>query len=549
MNELNQENLLSIVEKSGIGIIVINSKFEILLVNDWFSRYSYLEKETLLGKKFDIAFPELKETRTYKSIELCLEHNQYSILTHSLNPFPFPLYENHLAKTSGDKICQFLHIIPIPMERPEDSLCMIQISDVSQQVVREKLLREQMNLATLAKEEAILASNAKSDFLAAMSHEIRTPLNSILGMTEVLGETNLDQSQITYLEVLKNSGKALFNIINDILDFSRIEAGKLEVENHPYNLHALVQETVSLFLLRAQKKGIQLEWSIASDISKSVFGDLTRIQQILINLIGNAFKFTEKGKISVRITKTPIEKSKKENILFEIEDTGIGIPKQKLESIFESFTQVDNSTTRKYGGTGLGLSITRKLIHLMGGEIYLKSEEGKGSLFYFEIPYIPHEEDPYFFKNDWLGMDLPEPSVFPNIKLLLAEDSSENIFLIQTFFRKYPIHITVAENGKEAYDLFLKNKFDIVLMDMQMPVMDGNQATEKIRKWEEVENKTKLKHFTPIIALTANALKEDIKKSFDSGCTSYLTKPVKKDDILKLVYYYTAKEEDLYGQK
>ncbi|MDZ4724987.1 MAG: ATP-binding protein [Leptospira sp.] len=548
MEDLNFDNLHTIVDKSGIGIIILNNDEKIILSNQWFYRYSGFDFSSLKDKLFLDVFPEFKNSRTHTSIKLCLEDQQYSILTHTLNPFPFPLYENSRDRLEDKRIYQYLHIIPIQITTSEGCLCMIQISDVSQQVTRENMLREQMNIATSIKEEAIRASNAKSVFLASMSHEIRTPLNAILGMTEILEETNLDVDQRKYLDVLRNSGKALFNLINDILDFSRIEAGKLEIDNHPYSLLSVIEETLSLFYLRAKNKGVVLESFIFPGLSTSVYGDPIRIQQILINLLGNSIKFTQKGKILLRITHIFDEDTRREMMVIEVSDTGIGIPPDKIDKIFDSFTQGDSSTTRKYGGTGLGLAITKKLVNLLNGKINVKSEFGIGSTFTIQLPYLPYLETELQLQTTFDGIDVPEPSKFPKLKLLLAEDSPENIFLVQTILRKYPIEIDVAENGKIAVDKAMSNKYNVALMDMQMPIMDGNEAIKLIRD-NEKKSKIPTSKSLPIIALTANVSKEDIKKSFEAGCSSYLTKPVRKTDLVRLIYFYTTSENALILDK
>lgn len=541
MSELTLHNLQTIIQKSGIGILILDSDLKIRLCNLWFLRYSTFTATDLENKNFFDVFPELRASRIENSIRFCLDEKQYSILTHTLNPYPFPLYENNKAKIENQRIYQYLHIIPIPVNDSGKSLCMIQISDVSQQVIRENMLREQMNLATSTKEEAIRASNAKSDFLASMSHEIRTPLNSILGMTELMEETNLTEDQKEYIDVLRNSGKALFNIINDILDFSRIEAGKVEIENHPFSLTNVIDETISLFFLRAKHKGIRLESHIAPNLSSSVYGDPIRIQQVLINLLGNAIKFTQEGSISVSVFHEFDLEHHKEILVIEVKDTGMGIPPEKLDKIFESFTQVDSSTTRQFGGTGLGLTISKKLTELMGGKISLSSQLSKGSTFTIKLPYLPYIDNFHLMVSSWDGIEVPEPDKFPKIKILLTEDSPENVFLVQSFLRKYPIEIDVAENGQIALDKTEQTKYDLVLMDMQMPIMDGNDAILHIRE-RELKKHTKTKDSLPIIALTANVAKEDINKSFEAGCNSYLTKPVKKMDLLRLLFFYTKKE-------
>ncbi|TGL16314.1 response regulator, partial [Leptospira levettii] len=248
-----------------------------------------------------------------------------------------------------------------------------------------------------------------------------------------------------------------------------------------------------------------------------------------------AMKFTEKGSISVNAS---LDNSKKVLIL-EVEDTGIGIPSEKLHSIFESFTQVDSSTTRKYGGTGLGLTITKKLILMMNGDIFVESELGKGSKFSIHIPYegLVHRDSN--IHQHWLDLELPDPENFPKCKILLAEDSEENVFIIKTFLRKYPIELVIARNGIDALQKFQNEKFDIVLMDLQMPDWDGLEATKEIRNYEQNQNIDPLL-MVPIIAISANVQKEDISKSFLAGITSYLSKPVRKLEILKLIYFYLA---------
>lgn len=535
MNVLTKKHLSTVIKKSGIGILILDESLKIILCNQWFLKHSHLLESNLQNNFITDVFPELSGTRTLKSIEQCLEFSQYSILTHTLNPFPFPLFENEQQMLKNERIYQYLHIIPISIDDEPNRFCMIQISDVSQQVTREKLLREQMIIAKERESEAKKASQAKTDFLASMSHEIRTPLNAILGMADTLHETELSEEQSEYLTILRNSGKALYNIINDILDLSRIESGKLEIEKIEFFIHDLLKETISLFLIKAKSKGIQISYSISDDISKMVKGDSTRIQQILINLIGNAMKFTEKGSIFVNV----LLSENKTNLVFKVVDSGIGIPSDKLESIFESFTQVDSSTTRKYGGTGLGLSITQKLIMMMNGKISVQSEVGKGSTFIFEIPYEGITEKGSPLHQDWLDLVLPSPEQFPPCKILLAEDSEENVFIIKTFLRKYPIELVVAQNGIEALSKFQSTNFDLILMDMQMPEMDGMEATKQIRFIEQTKGSDH-RNEIPIIAISANVQKEEIRKSFLVGITSYLAKPVRKIEILKLIYFYIA---------
>ncbi len=539
MSFLPLESLKAALYMANVGIFILDQDKEILFLNNWAKKHLFLDNVEIDCLPFLSVFPELKNTRLYKSVEGCLRNGHHYILSHTLNKSPFPFFENKREQEKNNRMDQYIQLIPIP-----EYLCMIQITDVTQQVNRENLLRAQMESAQKSREAAQHASLAKSNFLASMSHEIRTPLNSILGMAEILSETELNIEQLSYLKTLKNSGKALFNIINDILDFSRIEAEKFDLDESIFSISKFLEDTVSIFILRAREKGISLQVELADLESDFILGDEARLQQIFINLLGNSIKFTSNGSILWKIQSHSISEAEKK-LVFEVKDTGIGIPENKQKGIFESFTQVDTSTTRLFGGTGLGLAITKKIIGLMKGKIWLESKPGVGSSFFVEIPWtIPKIEGKSKSALDTRGKRVPEPDSFPTMNLLIAEDSPENVFLLKAFFRKYSFHLTIATNGQEAVDIVLKNsnRFSAIIMDMQMPVMDGIEATQLIRNWEE---ETKGKRQVPIVALTANVLKEDIDKAFKAGCTSYLTKPVKKEDLLRLLYLYAIDEEDI----
>lgn len=392
-----------------------------------------------------------------------------------------------------------------------------------------------------ARDAALEASFAKSQFLATMSHEIRTPLNAIIGMSELLAETNLTDEQQRYVRVFKTAGENLMQIINDILDLSKVEAGMMNVEYIPFNLYEVIETTCESLIIRAQQKNLKLTYSIADNIPDLLIIDPVRLRQVLINLIGNAIKFTETGYIKVTVEINSADTNKNELILlFCVQDTGIGIPADKLTTIFESFTQVDSSVTRRYGGTGLGLTISKRLVNLMGGDIWVKSQLGKGSSFYFTLTArIASDNDkcittccpvytdkPYAKKHSSSAYDTGP------LTILLADDSPDNRLLIESYLKKSPYTLHIAENGQEAVDMVKKYSYDLILMDIQMPVMDGYQATKTIRAWE----KENLRCPTIIIALTASALVEDAKKSLEAGCNAHLTKPIKKATLLEAIY-------------
>ncbi|MGR8921705.1 MAG: ATP-binding protein [Gammaproteobacteria bacterium] len=518
-------------------------------------------------------------------------------------------------------------------------------------VIEEQVRQQTRDLAE-ARDQALEASRVKSDFLASMSHEIRTPLNAIIGMADLLSETRLDDEQGKYVGVFRNAGEALLSLVNDILDLSKIEAEQLSLESIEFDVVDIVEQATEIYALKADDRGIELVTDIDPSVSPRVRGDPGRMRQIILNLVGNAIKFTEAGQVVVRVA--PAGGAGREDLLhFEVEDSGIGIPADKLESIFSNFTQVDSSTTRKYGGTGLGLAICKRLVDMMDGAIWVESVEGQGSTFQFDVR-LPAAEvgaaaaPPQLRRalvveqnehqaaalarilsdtgadvelradienvaadmrsaadagrpfdllvvdggaaEDWVGklraggdltpvLCLFRPSrltrgveslrgveatayvgkpvrrgqLFDAVRaavagtrhgaeevtadvggavgearILLVEDNEDNRLLVRAYLKSEPYELVEAENGAEAVERFKEGDFDLVLMDVQMPVMDGYAATRSIRAWEQDHARQR----TPVIALTANAVKEDIDTSRAAGCDDHLTKPIKKKTLV-----------------
>ncbi len=412
--------------------------------------------------------------------------------------------------------------------RPVSIFC--SLKDVSEE-------KRELAILSSEKEQALKSSKAKSEFLARMSHEIRTPMNSIMGMAELLKDTALSKQQEYYVNIFCKAGEVLMTLINDILDISKIEAGEVSIENIPFSLNQMLSDVEEIMRPRALEKGISYSFQVASDISDHLMGDPTKVRQVLINLVSNSLKFTDKGHIKVGVNRA---NGKKDQLTFSVSDSGVGIPLSKQSLLFQKFSQADSSIARRFGGTGLGLAISKSLIELMGGDIWLRSQEGLGTTFYFTIPYREQIYNPV--KNKPVEMSAPELSFVSKkrmpgekIRILIADDLHDNRVLFTHFLKSGPYEIIEAENGLDALNKVKSDKFDIVFMDVQMPEMDGYSATSAVRAWEKENNKPS----TPIVALTAHALSEDKQKSLDAGCNDHVSKPFRKDTLVNVINKFT----------
>jgi len=480
-------------------VAITDSRGRIVYVNDGFCRISKYSKEELLGQNHRLLNSRTHPKEFFKDMWDTISNGR--------------VWHGDICNKAKDGTLHWMATTITPFlgadGRPAQYVC------IRHDITRIK--HAELELAK-ARDLALEAARIKADFMANMSHEIRTPLNGVIGMTDLLQTTQITAEQRDYVETIRKSSDILLTLINDILDFSKIESGRLELEEIDFSLKIMVEDAAAIFASEARQKGLELLCRMDPGLPPVVRGDPARLKQVLLNLIGNAVKFTDRGRVEVRVT--PAEgNGRSRPVRFEIQDTGIGIAPKLQARLFEAFRQGDSSVTRRYGGTGLGLVISKRLVQRMGGEIRLRSEQGAGSTFSFTVPFAPGEKSPDAGPRAKGAVLRPSSSG----RVLIAEDNLVNQKVLLCMARKLGYEAAVVANGRDAMAALEKSRYDAVVMDCEMPELDGYAAARAIR--------AKGGRRTPIIALTAHALPGDREKALASGMDDYLAKPVRMEDL------------------
>jgi len=477
-----------------------------VLVNEAYSSFTGLGNEEIVGKNTGEVISDYNSLINYSGIEQEVINSAKAVYN----------IEEEFAR-QGKVSWVSTNLAPVKSDNGQ----VIGLIGVSWNITEQRNYEIQLQKSKNIAEEG---TRVKNQFLANISHEIRTPLNGIIGMSQILTKTDLGNKQKEYLDILINSSDSLLSLVNDILDFSKIEAGQSELELNDFNLKELLIDVSNIIENKAEEKGLEFKLEIGTNVPEFVNGDNYKLKQIILNLAKNAIKFTNKGMVKILVS--TLESTKKyHRISFKVSDTGIGIKQNNIGNLFEGFSQLDPTTTRNYGGTGLGLAISKKLVEMMDGEISASSRFGEGSEFTFQVKLLAAKERNLFSNIE----DLTPKS---HLSVLLAEDNLVNQKITEFSIKQIGYNIDIANNGLEAIEKYRNNVYHFILMDLQMPIMNGFDATIEIRKIQEAD--TEREHI-PIIALTANATKEDRRRSFDAGMDGFMSKPFNPIELRKLL--------------
>ena len=526
----SEYSMLKIIDAAPIGIVLLDSERNVKKVNNAFLKMLDKKSEEIEGQKIGNSIHCLGSIAHDsgcgfgKDCSECVLRSSIDYVFTTKNGVDYIETAKKL-NTSLREVQYWFKISFTPVVIDDKLYVMLLMDDITKQ--------------KQAQEAAEAGNRAKSEFLANMSHEIRTPLNGIVGMTELMTLTELSDEQKENLGIIKSCTNTLLKVINDILDFSKIEAGKLSLNRQKFSLRELMDTMSKPFNMQAAEKGIKLSTIIEEDVPEIFIGDPVRLQQVLNNLISNAIKFTDEGYVKVYVKKTQRQRVAHNDLLelqISIEDSGIGISEEDTPKLFKSFSQIDGTYTRKHNGTGLGLAISKRLVEMMNGSIWVDSKKGRGSVFFFTVE-LKQAEAP--------GASKPEVSKLEaarsiKCKILLVEDNKMNQLVMTRMLREAEIEVDLANNGKSAVELYSSRKFDMILMDIQMPEMDGIQATKHIREIEKLRGQ-----HTPIIALTAYALQGDREKFIDGGMDDYISKPIKQEELFDTIYKHIKVEKAL----
>lgn len=503
-----KETFEALFKNSPLAIVQFDAHHRVLSINEAFSNLFDYKSEEALGLEVDL---------------LVSDEN----LRNEVGTYSMQVLKGNNVKVRGRRTGKYhreilVDITGVPVIINDEVVGGFAIyDDVTSQVDNHRELLK-------AKERAEAANVAKSNFLANMSHEIRTPMNGLIGMIQLMEMSALNEEQAKNLELMKISSNALLNVVNDILDYTKIEMGRVTLASQIFNPYKTINEVKALFLPSALSKKLELNVSFGEGVPTQLMGDPLKLQQVLSNIVGNAIKFTHKGGVTVSVKKLLVSENKKITLCFEVEDTGIGIPKSKMEYIFDRFSQVDVTNTRKYGGTGLGLSISRGIVDKMGGKLWVESQVDVGSKFCFTCNFDCVEKFPQ--ESDAFGTKIyASKERSKSISVLIVEDDLVSSTLITQFMRKKGLSSKLASNGFEAVAAFESEEFDLIIMDCQMPEMDGYDATKKIREIEGTSRRT------PIIALTAHTLPGAAEKCYEAGMDYHLSKPIEFDLLMKAI--------------